>query len=102
MPKTILITGASSGIGLATVNQFAKADWNVIATMRSPEADAELAAMGDRVRGARHFGRARDIEPIFVSRCLTPCVDPTGSETAVVVAPFPLPSRGTGTAARLD
>ncbi|EAZ81083.1 SDR family oxidoreductase [Algoriphagus machipongonensis] len=42
MSKTILITGASSGIGKATAQHFQKQGWNVIATMRSPEKDKEL------------------------------------------------------------
>lgn len=42
MSKTILITGASSGIGKATVLHFQKQGWNVIATMRSPEKETEL------------------------------------------------------------
>lgn len=42
MNKTILITGASSGIGKATAMHFQQKGWNVIATMRSPEKDTEL------------------------------------------------------------
>ncbi len=42
MTKTILITGASSGIGKATVLHFQQQGWNVIATMRSPENETEL------------------------------------------------------------
>jgi len=44
MSKTILITGASSGIGKATALLFQKQNWNVIATMRSPEKETELNA----------------------------------------------------------
>jgi len=42
MNKTILITGASSGIGKATAIHFQKKGWNVLATMRSPEKETEL------------------------------------------------------------
>src|SRR5690606_19235992 len=42
MIKTILITGASSGIGKATAKKFSSEGWNVIATMRSPEKEQEL------------------------------------------------------------
>jgi NAD(P)-dependent dehydrogenase (short-subunit alcohol dehydrogenase family) len=42
MTKTIFITGASAGIGKATVKLFAERGWNVIATMRKPENEKEL------------------------------------------------------------
>lgn len=42
MKQTVLITGASSGIGKATANYFHKKGWNVIATMRTPEKEEEL------------------------------------------------------------
>ncbi|RYG64172.1 SDR family oxidoreductase [bacterium] len=41
--KTILITGASSGIGKAVAIAFAQHGWNVVATMRNPAAGADLA-----------------------------------------------------------
>lgn len=45
MSKTILITGASSGIGKATAIHFQQQGWNVIATMRSPEKETELSEL---------------------------------------------------------
>jgi short-subunit dehydrogenase len=37
MPKTIFITGSSSGVGKETAILFAEKGWNVIATMRNPQ-----------------------------------------------------------------
>lgn len=43
MAKTVLITGCSAGIGRASAEMFAARGWNVLATMRSPQAAGELA-----------------------------------------------------------
>lgn len=45
MRKTVLITGASTGFGKATAEYFAVRDWNVVATMRNPDAGQALAAL---------------------------------------------------------
>jgi len=47
MPK-ILITGCSSGFGLATAQRFATAGWDVVATMRTPQNG--LLPQNDRVQ----------------------------------------------------
>lgn len=40
--KTVLITGCSSGYGLATATFFLDQGWNVVATLRSPEKASSL------------------------------------------------------------
>ena len=45
MSRTVFITGASSGIGAATVKLFSKKGWRVAATMRSPEKSQALSEL---------------------------------------------------------
>ncbi|MFJ3705164.1 MULTISPECIES: SDR family NAD(P)-dependent oxidoreductase [Streptomyces] len=58
-PRTVLITGTSSGIGLATAVAAATAGWNVIATLRDTSradalrAAADAAGVLERVQVAR-------------------------------------------------
>jgi len=46
--KTVLITGCSSGYGLATAHHFHAKGWNVVATMRTPR--AEVLPRSERLR----------------------------------------------------
>lgn len=50
MPKSVLVTGANSGIGLVTVLELAGAGWQVYGSVRS-EAKAELVREAARARG---------------------------------------------------
>ena len=54
MPK-VLITGASSGIGLATSVELAKRGWSVVATMR------DLAKRGELDRQAQSAGVSKSV-----------------------------------------
>ncbi len=61
--KTVLITGCSSGFGLASARYFLARDWNVVATMRTPRADllppsARLRVLALDVTDADSIGRA--------------------------------------------
>ena len=45
--KAIFITGSSSGLGRATAKLFAAKGWKVIASMRNPDKEKELAKTSD-------------------------------------------------------
>src|SRR5690349_7180587 len=47
MENVVLVTGASSGIGLETVKLFQSKNWKVAATMRSPKKNEDLQKIAD-------------------------------------------------------
>jgi NADP-dependent 3-hydroxy acid dehydrogenase YdfG len=51
MPSVAVVTGASTGIGLATTRALAAAGWKVIATARHPETAESLRDRRRIVRG---------------------------------------------------
>ena len=51
MPSVAVVTGASSGIGLATTRALAAAGWSVIATARRPETAESLREIADELPG---------------------------------------------------
>jgi NAD(P)-dependent dehydrogenase (short-subunit alcohol dehydrogenase family) len=55
MTRTVFITGASSGIGLATARLFQERGWNVAATMRNPD------RAGDWIKQDRTLGLRLDV-----------------------------------------
>ena len=46
--KVVLITGCSTGIGLATAKEFSQGDYQVIATARNPKSSDELVELGEK------------------------------------------------------
>ena len=72
--KTIVITGASSGIGKATAELFQSKGWNVVATMRNPEAGTDLAEHGSTL-----VTRLDVIDPESIQDAVQEAVDRFGS-----------------------
>ncbi|MER7916363.1 MULTISPECIES: SDR family NAD(P)-dependent oxidoreductase [unclassified Streptomyces] len=85
-PKTVLITGTSSGIGLAAAVGAARAGWTTIATMRDTrKADAlrEAAAEAD-VADRIQVKRLDVTDPESIAACLHEVVAEYGSLDALI------------------
>ena len=65
MKKTVLITGTSSGIGKATVFEFAQNGWNVIATQRNPEKETDLNKLANVKLYALDVTKPESISAVF-------------------------------------
>ncbi|WP_157247042.1 SDR family oxidoreductase [Nonomuraea typhae] len=84
--KTVLITGTSSGIGLAASVGAAKAGWQVIATMRDTAKAANLtrAAAEAGVAGLVQVKRLDVVDPESIQTCLREVLAEHGRLDAVV------------------
>ena len=60
--STVLVTGASQGLGLEMVRQYANSGWDVIASCRSPDKATELQVL------KRKWGGAVNVETLDVTR----------------------------------
>ncbi|WP_109487214.1 SDR family oxidoreductase [Occallatibacter savannae] len=77
--KTVLITGASTGIGKATALYFQQQGWNVVATMRNPADGAELQSL-DRI-----LVTALDVtKPDTIQQSVAAAIDRFGSLDVLV------------------
>ncbi|MFL4490135.1 SDR family oxidoreductase [Streptomyces sp. VTCC 41912] len=85
-PKTVLITGTSSGIGLATAVAAARAGWTTIATMRDTgKADALLtAAAAHEVADRIQVKRLDVVNPEAIATCLDDVIAEHGRLDALV------------------
>ncbi|MEV4616161.1 SDR family NAD(P)-dependent oxidoreductase [Kitasatospora sp. NPDC049258] len=84
--KTVLITGCSSGIGLAAAVDAARAGWLVVATMRDlgRSAALEQAAAEAGVAGSVLLRQLDVTDPASVAACLTGVIAEHGRLDAVV------------------
>ncbi|MFF0430148.1 SDR family oxidoreductase [Streptomyces sp. NPDC004520] len=85
-PKTVLITGTSSGLGLATAIGAARAGWTTIATMRDTgKAEALLKAAAEH--GAADHIRIKRLDvtdPESIAACLEEVISEHGRLDALI------------------
>ena len=62
MPKTALITGSTSGIGLGIARQFAKAGYNLVLNGLEPDGPAIAADIASTYQIQTHFSPANMLD----------------------------------------
>lgn len=82
--STVLITGASSGIGLASAVAAARAGWTTVATVRRPGSETELLAAAARAGVTVEVAQLDITDAASVQRCVRSVVDRHGRLDAVV------------------
>lgn len=84
MTRTVLITGASSGIGRASALAAAQAGWQTVATLRDPSGAASLTAEADRLGLQLDIRRLDVAELGAAERCVAEVIAQHGRLDAVV------------------
>jgi len=82
--STVLITGASSGIGLASAVAAAQAGWTTVATIRRPGSEVELLAAAARAGVTIEVARLDLTDSDSVEQCIRSVIDRHGRLDAVV------------------
>jgi NAD(P)-dependent dehydrogenase (short-subunit alcohol dehydrogenase family) len=83
-PRTVLITGTSSGIGLATAVATAAAGWTTVATLRDPARASALRTAAEQA-GVSLDVRTLDVtDDTSIARCVHEVVETHGGLDAVV------------------
>lgn len=83
-PRTVLVTGTSSGIGLAVAVEAARAGWTTVATLRNPDRAGGLREAAE-VAGVSLDVRALDVtDPDSIAACLNGVVAEHGGLDALV------------------
>ena len=84
MNRVLLLTGTSSGIGLHTAVQAARAGWTVVATLRDPDT-AEPLRTAAAAAGVELDVRRLDVtDPAGIDQCVSDVVSTHGRIDAVI------------------
>ena len=78
--RTVLITGAATGIGRGTVEKFGQAGWTVAATMRAPERAEPFAVPPDRL----HLLQLDVTDPASIDAALSSAIGAMGHIDVIV------------------
>ena len=68
MPKTVLITGGTSGIGLGIAREFAKAGYNLYLNGLEPNGEAITAELAAAHSVAGLFSNANMLQPDAIAQ----------------------------------
>jgi NAD(P)-dependent dehydrogenase (short-subunit alcohol dehydrogenase family) len=84
MTKTVVITGASSGIGLASAIAAAQAGLITVATVRQPRGATALREVASRAGVAVDVLPLDVVDPESITRCVQAVIDRHGHVDALV------------------